>query len=312
MLRGGRSIAVMSTMHLVGHDASTRGDDALALARALAPQGDVQRIVVHVTEELASDLAPSGDYVRRRRTEIEKQLEPLRISLRPGEELRLVEASSDAQGLHELAEQERAALVVVGSSHRGRVGLAVLGTVADRLLHGSPCPLARAGAGFAAGTRKIDRVLLAFDGSTEAQGALAFADGAARAAGARVDVITVQTPSPSFQYAGTAGLAPAVDAEPARRAAELAASAAEGFSHDTVGVVLTPLAPVGAAIVEASGEEDLVVCGSRAYGPLRRVLLGSTGFHVLHHARCSVVIVPRGDQPGAEAPIAEELAAITT
>jgi len=283
----------MSILHLVGHDGSARGDDALALARALAPQGDVRRIVVHVIELQSPDLTPSDGFLDTLHDAVEARLAPLVASLRPEEELRLIEAPSVAHGLHELAEREHAALVVVGPSHHGRVGLAVLGTVADRLLHGSPCPVARASTGFAAGTRTIDRVLLAYDGSAEAQGALAFAADAARGVGALVDVITVQTPSSHSEYAGTGGLPPALDVEPGRRAAELAALAANGLGHDIVNVMLTPLWPTGEAIVSASGEADLVVCGSRAYGPVRRVLLGSTGHHLLHHATCSVVIVPR-------------------
>jgi nucleotide-binding universal stress UspA family protein len=51
-----------------------------------------------------------------------------------GLERRLEASSSPAFGLHDLAEAEACDVIVVGSSHRGAVGRAALGTVADRLL----------------------------------------------------------------------------------------------------------------------------------------------------------------------------------
>jgi hypothetical protein len=37
----------------------------------------------------------------------------------------------------------------------------------------------------------------------------------------------------------------------------------------------------------------LLVCGSRARGPLRRVMLGSVSTAVIRSAACPVVVVPR-------------------
>ena len=41
-------------------------------------------------------------------------------------------------------------------------------------------------------------------------------------------------------------------------------------------------------------EVDLLVCGSRAYGPVRRVLLGGVLRKLVRRAACPVVVVPRG------------------
>ena len=40
---------------------------------------------------------------------------------------------------------------------------------------------------------------------------------------------------------------------------------------------------------------DLLVCGSRGYGPVRRVLLGGVSSRVVRHSKVPVVVTPRGD-----------------
>ena len=40
-------------------------------------------------------------------------------------------------------------------------------------------------------------------------------------------------------------------------------------------------------------EVDLLVCGSRGYGPVRRVLLGGISGRLIRHAACPLVVVPR-------------------
>ena len=47
-------------------------------------------------------------------------------------------------------------------------------------------------------------------------------------------------------------------------------------------------------------DADLLVCGSRAYGPLRRVLLGGVSSRLLRSAALPLLVVPRsGDSPGS-------------
>jgi nucleotide-binding universal stress UspA family protein len=52
--------------------------------------------------------------------------------------------------------------------------------------------------------------------------------------------------------------------------------------------------PVSKALAEAAADLDLLYVGSRGYGPLRRVLLGSISAHLVKHASCAVVVTPRG------------------
>jgi nucleotide-binding universal stress UspA family protein len=54
---------------------------------------------------------------------------------------------------------------------------------------------------------------------------------------------------------------------------------------------------------------DLLVCGSRGYGPLRAVLLGSVARRVAENARCPVIVVPRGIHAAFESMLTEEVVA---
>lgn len=66
--------------------------------------------------------------------------------------------------------------------------------------------------------------------------------------------------------------------------------------------VLTVREPVADALAAASQELDLLVCGSRGYGPLRTVLVGGVSHALVRHSACPVVVVP----------LAESEAALTT
>jgi len=42
-------------------------------------------------------------------------------------------------------------------------------------------------------------------------------------------------------------------------------------------------------------DADVIVTGSRGYGPVRRVLLGGVANRLVRHARVPVIVVPRGE-----------------
>jgi nucleotide-binding universal stress UspA family protein len=65
---------------------------------------------------------------------------------------------------------------------------------------------------------------------------------------------------------------------------------------ETVPVETVLLAGVdaGELLRVASAGLDVLVMGSRGYGPTRRVLLGSVSAEVVHASACPVIVVPRG------------------
>jgi nucleotide-binding universal stress UspA family protein len=49
----------------------------------------------------------------------------------------------------------------------------------------------------------------------------------------------------------------------------------------------------GEELAAFSAELDLLVVGSRSYGPVRRLVLGSTSDFLERHARCSLLVLAR-------------------
>ncbi len=81
---------------------------------------------------------------------------------------------------------------------------------------------------------------------------------------------------------------------------ELAADAEERM-HAKVAELHTDVAVEIDAVLGATADRleqfadgvDLLVCGSRGWGAMRRVVLGSTADRLIHHATCPVLVVPR-------------------
>lgn len=99
---------------------------------------------------------------------------------------------------------------------------------------------------------------------------------------------------PAMAYAGGAGVGVAdLSAELNTRAGNAVDEALDGIDVGDVPVEQHVLEghPAG-VLVEAGAGADLLVVGSRGLGGFARMLLGSVGHEVAHHAPCPTVIVP--------------------
>jgi nucleotide-binding universal stress UspA family protein len=220
-------------------------------------------------------------------------------------ERRLEASSSPARGLHDTAVAEQVDLIVVGSSHHGPLGRVLLGSVGERLLAGAPCAVAIAPRGHATREpRGIGVVAVAFDGSPEAQVALRTAHDLATRSGAALRALMIIEPPASIpgQFVPLPGLEPLVTIErgEALQRQELAArTALDSAVHGLGGgaaieqEVLFGSDPASSILGAAGTDVDLLVLGSRAYGPVRRALVGSVSGTVVRHAPCPVLITPR-------------------
>jgi nucleotide-binding universal stress UspA family protein len=204
-------------------------------------------------------------------------------------------STSAARALHEAAESEDAGLIVVGAAGRGAEAHVAGSATADRLMHGAPCPVASVPRSWG-GDSAIATIAVAFVDGGEARAALRGAWALARRARAALRVVTVVRDG---------------DPEGRRRAEEELRAVADGLGGD-VPVDVAALAgdPVD-ELIRLSDEVDVLVCGSRGYGPLRAVMLGSVSRRVVARAHCPVIAVPRGVQSTLEDLIADAPAAVS-
>jgi len=260
---------------LVGVDGTANGRSAVALAAQLLDSSG-QLTLAHVHPGSVSEQTDAS------RGLLERERDAAGVEA----ELASVVAPSPGRGLHARAEEQGADLIVVGSSSRGLLGRAMLGDDTRASLNGAPCAVAIAAHGYGAPPAPIARVGVGYDGSPESQTAME----AARAIAARhhaalraLDVVNLPT------YAFT-GIVPPVSGEGIE---ELLNEARERIDAQA-GVE-------GRAVYGLAGEElaafgddlDLLVVGSRSYGPWQRLVLGSTSNYLQRHARCSLLVLPR-------------------
>jgi nucleotide-binding universal stress UspA family protein len=285
---------------VIGFDGTDTGEDALALGVPLSrATGAVPVVcVVHPQEYPIGVGRVDAEWVAFMHQRAEELLGRARrlLGQDAGAEYREVAAPSESRGLHDLAEQEQAEIVVVGSSHRGPLGRTYPGSTGDRLLQGSACPVAVAPRGLReqppAG---LGTIAVAYLDTPEAQRALEEAVELAGRAGARLRLVSVM-PRPAEVLLPVVGR----DAEEAfvartrelfqralddavdrvRDRVEATAELLEGDAVDTLATL-------------DRRDADLLVCGSRAYGPLRRVLLGGVSTHLLRRAALPLLVVPR-------------------
>lgn len=287
---------------LVGYDGREPALDAVVLGRVLAEAtgGELVLVIALPYDALLLGLE---EYERALEEDTARLLEPARAHLddRRFESL-ACGGESPARLLHDLAEREGAELIVLGSTRRGPIGRLLPGSVAERLLAGSPCAVAVAPREYASrAERRIDSIGVGYDGSEEAQGALARARGLAEATGARLVLYTVIPPpglaSPDAAWMAASALGGdewGIEGQRERGLEEAQSSALAGLPDGVQAVGDVVAGDPGQVLVERSAGVDLMVTGSRRYGPVRRVLLGGVSGKVMRSAECPVIVVPRG------------------
>jgi nucleotide-binding universal stress UspA family protein len=271
---------------LVGVDGKPNGRDAVALASHLTDtDGKLTLAHVHPGALHASRAITPGN-VREERGASEKLLEAERADAGIGAELISIVAPSPGRGLHLQAEEQRADLLVVGSSSRGALGRAMLGDDTRAALNGAPCAVAIASLGYAEDPVPIVKVGVAYDGSPESKAALASARQIAAPTGASIRALEV-VPIMTYAYSG---LVPAAIGESVDAMLEEANSRLKELP-DVEGSAVYGL--IGEELAAFGDDLDVLVVGSRGYGPVKRLMLGSTSEYLERHARCSLVVIPR-------------------
>ena len=196
-----------------------------------------------------------------------------------------VEKGSPADALQALAEKGEADLIVLGSTHQAHVGSVAPGSVAEHLLHGAKCRLIIAPKGYAEADHSGDQLRVAavgFDGTAESYAAL---DEAAKLAA---------------KFGASMPRDRGGDADARRRERPLQPKWAPRrgrISRRSLNHAVAALAPelralpvfergdpVQKLLEDAEIGVDLLVLGSRGFGPVMRLLIGSVSSRVIREA----------------------------
>src|SRR5215217_1355667 len=204
---------------LVGYDDSYQSKDALALGKQLADATGADLVAAGVFQ-FDPMWAHNTDF-RDAEIEYARKIEEAAKSV--GAEAEATPSSSPARGLHQLAEEIEADLILVGSAPHGRLGQILAGSVGVALLHGSPCAVGIAPGGYRDHSRDgIAAVAIGFDGSKEAGLALIAASRLASDIEAKLKLVSVAEPPPiAAGKGGNAGWQELTNAIQARARAQL-------------------------------------------------------------------------------------------
>jgi nucleotide-binding universal stress UspA family protein len=271
---------------LVGVDGRQGGRDAIALAsRLVGSDGKITLAHVH-SGMLAPVHAATPGMVAQEREAAGQLLEQARAAAGITAELLEIESLHPGRALHQHAEEHHADLIVVGSCARSMLGRAMLGDDTRAALNGAPCAIAIASLGFAAHPA-IGKIGVGYDESPESKAALA----AARDLGAGTDAVlrALEVISiPSYAYVGYVAPTAMEDID------QEIEQANERLSQQLDGVHARAVwGLTGEELANFGDELDLLVVGSRSFGPLKRLILGSTADYLQRHARCSLLVLPR-------------------
>lgn len=283
----------MYTTIIAGSNGYDRGRGAVSLGHAIATATGARLVVVGVHH---NPPLPFPDTYAGARQQLRHALGAVRDELAPDATIRLEADMSPAHGLRCAVADEHADLLIVGSRHRRRMQRIVETDHAMQVLHGALCAVAVV-------PDPVDphvtlrRIGVGLDHTPESDMALAMARELAQRAGASLWLhLVVDDLIPGWVgYSPMALPADAYDEIIEARlgtARDLLARSLErcaGVPAD--GDVVTG-SPAGELIL-ATEALDLLVLGSRRWGPVMRLALGSTSEQVIRHAACPVLVPPR-------------------
>lgn len=200
----------------------------------------------------------------------------------------LVYARSVASGLHRLAEEQSADLLVVGSHHRGGTAHLWSGDRTRETLRDAPCAVAVAPRDSANEARATIRSIgVGYDETEQARRALDMGRALASDTGAELHALEV-VPETNWQTPESGAGWKAVAA--GTRLAELSGvtgMVVEGDVHDH--------------LAQFAREVDVLILGSHHHGLLHRLVLGHAAEGLPGHLPCAVIVMPHpasGDRAG--------------
>jgi len=276
---------------VVGVDGDEGGRDAIALAKHLLAAGGELTFANVCAGDAYSYRGASADYIAAEGERARGLLEKARAEAGVTAHLRWRAGPSPGRGLHELCEVTNADLLVVGSSRRGLLGRVLMGDDTRAALNGAPCAIAIAPARYAAQPVAMREIGVGYDGSPESEHAVTIARRIAAERGAKLSAFeAVSFPTYAF-VDGPAPIDGALESM-VEEARERIAALGDVEPHAAYGRPVEELALYSASL-------DLLVVGSRRYGPIGRLIHGSTSSLLVGSARCPLLVLTRAARAAA-------------
>lgn len=274
---------------LVGVDGRSGGRDAIALAKQLAAPDAVITLAHIYGEDLLIGRGGSLTVITER-AQAQVLLERERDSASLDAQLVASCEHRVGRGLHLLAERLSADLLVVGSPSHGPLGRVLIGDDTRAALSGAPCAVAIASRGYRHQAHELETLGVGYDRSPESDVALAAARDLAAQHGAKIWALQVvsledvrdETPIPADWPDGTSRLIHQTTEQLRELGDDVEGDAVYGGPHEE--------------LVRFGEGVDVLLIGSRGYGPLGRVFHGHVSDYLARHAPCPLVIMPRGSR----------------
>jgi len=280
---------------LIGYDDTPEGEDALELGRRISDALEARPLVTTVIAHPHNGSDPDDfdsvveEYCQPFFAKARERLDGLDAQAKP------MINDSPAAGIYELTEWLKPTAIVIGSTRHGSASRVQVGTVGGSLLSGVHSTVAVAPRGYAGSDKGISRIGVAIDGASESWRALSAATLLAERSNVGLHILSVMN-RPHYVLGGLLSrYGPDEYRDFKEKEWERVQEAAASRVGDRVAKDTQLLHGDPAdALVEASGDLDLLVLGSRGYGPVKGTLLGSVSARVMAAAACPVLVVPRG------------------
>ena len=286
-----------------GVDSYPEGTDAVVLGAALAEATGAELMLVSVHPDLPIVL-PQGLDWKSVRKQTQAMLNDARGKFAPNARTTVETGMSVPRALQRVVSRNHRNLLVVGSSRHGAHGKVRIANRTRQLLYDLRCALAIAPRGFSEQPPPpFARIGVGYDGGPESEAALALAGSIASSCGAELylrGVIDDRIPALGWPEVWLSSIMASwkanvlADTDSLRERASIASRALGVKVH----VDIQQGRPAK-SLLALSADVDLLVVGSRRWGPVARLLLGSTGEALLHDAHCPTLIVPRPSEATA-------------
>jgi nucleotide-binding universal stress UspA family protein len=277
---------------IVGVDGREGGRDAVALAAELASPG-TSLMLTYVNARAAAGHASNLDLELASDASLPLVLERELNLCRHPANLRRVTASSVGAGLEKTAERLGADLIVVGSSRRHGITCLLFGDDVRSVIHRTALTVAVAPPAYVQNEVDLRLIGVGWDESPESEVALAHAGLLAGEWSAELMVRHVVEP-PYYPVGWGMVAAPIDDPD-----IELAAPH-ERFTQVGGVEVEHVHGAVGQELVAFSQTVDVLVCGSRRNGAMRRIAAGSTSEFLARRVDVPLLITPSRDAASVE------------